>query len=155
MITSYHAKYFAYELTKRCASDSIEKLAAALSDAQVDLNPHQVEAALFAFRSPFSPGAILADEVGLGKTIEAGLLISHQRACPRLGGRGGRGPAGAEADHGERFSLPVSQLVSRCISLVHEGPRRLSICMIRWLGLFQDSFAHTRHPVIVIHDAPI
>src|SRR5687767_3552541 len=80
MLTAYHAKYFAYELTKRCASDSIEKLAAALSDAQVDLNPHQVEAALFAFRSPFSRGAILADEVGLGKTIEAGLLISQKWA---------------------------------------------------------------------------
>ena len=80
MLTAYHAKYFAFELTKRCASDSIEKLAAALSDAQVDLNPHQVEAALFAFRSPFSRGAILADEVGLGKTIEAGLLISQKWA---------------------------------------------------------------------------
>lgn len=80
MLTAYHAKYFAYELTKRCASDSIEKLAAALSDAQVDLNPHQVEAALFAFRNPFSRGAILADEVGLGKTIEAGLLISQKWA---------------------------------------------------------------------------
>jgi superfamily II DNA or RNA helicase len=80
MLTAYHAKYFAFELTKHCASDSIEKLAAALSDAQVDLNPHQVEAALFAFRSPFSRGAILADEVGLGKTIEAGLLISQKWA---------------------------------------------------------------------------
>ena len=80
MLTGYQAKYFAHELTKRCASDSIEKLAAALSDAQVDLNPHQVEAALFAFRSPFSRGAILADEVGLGKTIEAGLLISQKWA---------------------------------------------------------------------------
>lgn len=79
-LTSYHAKYFAYELTKRCASDNVEKLAAALSDAQVDLNPHQVEAALFAFRNPFSRGAILADEVGLGKTIEAGLLISQKWA---------------------------------------------------------------------------
>ncbi len=57
-LTFYHAKYFAHELTKRCASDSVEKLAAALSDAQVDLNPHQVEAALFAFRNPFSRGAI-------------------------------------------------------------------------------------------------
>lgn len=47
--TDYHAKYFAYELTKRCSSDNIEKLAGALVDAQVDLNPHQVEAALFAF----------------------------------------------------------------------------------------------------------
>jgi len=76
-ITDYHAKYLAHELTKRCASDSVEKLAGALADAQVDLNPHQVEAALFAFRNPFSKGAILADEVGLGKTIEAGLLISQ------------------------------------------------------------------------------
>ena len=46
-------------------------------DAQVDLNPHQVEAALFAFRSPLSRGAILADEVGLGKTIEAGIILSQ------------------------------------------------------------------------------
>ena len=79
-LTDYHAKYFAYELTKRCASDSVEKLAPVLADAQVDLNPHQVEAALFAFRSPFSRGAILADEVGLGKTIEAGLLLAQKWA---------------------------------------------------------------------------
>ena len=46
-------------------------------DAQVDLNPHQVEAALFAFKSPLSKGVILADEVGLGKTIEAGILLSQ------------------------------------------------------------------------------
>jgi len=49
-ITDYHAKYFAYELTKRCSSDSLEKLSSTLSNAQVDLNPHQIEAALFAFR---------------------------------------------------------------------------------------------------------
>lgn len=54
----------------------MEKLAASLADAQVDLNPHQVEAALFAFRSPLSKGAILADEVGLGKTIEAGTVCA-------------------------------------------------------------------------------
>ncbi len=79
-LTSYHAKYFAYELTKRSSSDSMQKLASTLVDAQVDLNPHQVEAALFAFRSPLSKGAILADEVGLGKTIEAGLVISQKWA---------------------------------------------------------------------------
>jgi SNF2 family DNA or RNA helicase len=76
----YHAKYFAYELTKRCPSDSAEKLAGALVDAQVDLNPHQIEASLFAFRSPLSRGALLADEVGLGKTIEAGLVLSQKWA---------------------------------------------------------------------------
>lgn len=79
-LTDYHAKYFAHELTKRCSSDSVGKLAASLADAQVDLNPHQIDAALFAFRSPLSKGAILADEVGLGKTIEAGILLSQKWA---------------------------------------------------------------------------
>lgn len=79
-LTEFHAKYFANELTRRHAADSVEKLASVLSDAQVDLNPHQVDAALFAFRNPFSKGAILADEVGLGKTIEAGLLLAQRWA---------------------------------------------------------------------------
>ena len=79
-ITDYQSMYLAYELTKRRASDSTEKLANAVSGAQVDLNPHQVEAALFAFRSPLSKGALLADEVGLGKTIEAGLVLAQQWA---------------------------------------------------------------------------
>lgn len=80
MICAHHAKYFACELTKRCSSDSLQKLAATLADAQVELNPHQIDAALFAFRSPLSKGAILADEVGLGKTIEAGILLSQKWA---------------------------------------------------------------------------
>lgn len=44
------------------------------------MNPHQVDAALFALKSPFSKGVLLADEVGLGKTIEAGLVISQRWA---------------------------------------------------------------------------
>lgn len=80
MSTPYHAKYFAHELTKRCSADSLEKLAGAVAGAQVDLNPHQVDAALFAFNSPLSKGALLADEVGLGKTIEAGLVLSQKWA---------------------------------------------------------------------------
>ena len=75
-LTDYHAKYYAYELTRRCPSDRVERIASTLMDAQVDLNPHQVDAALFAFRSPLSKGALLADEVGLGKTIEAGKGVS-------------------------------------------------------------------------------
>jgi len=79
-LTPYHAKYIAYELTRRCPSDSPERLAGALLDAKVDLNPHQLDAALFAFQSPLSRGALLADEVGLGKTIEAGLVVSQKWA---------------------------------------------------------------------------
>jgi superfamily II DNA or RNA helicase len=79
-MTAYHAAYLAYELTKRSAAGSVDRLAGALADAQVDLNPHQVDAAIFATRNPLSRGAILADEVGLGKTIEAGLLLSQRWA---------------------------------------------------------------------------
>lgn len=77
MITDYHAKYIATELTRRRPSNSGERLAVAVAGAQVDMNPHQVDAALFAFASPLSKGVVLADEVGLGKTIEAGLVISQ------------------------------------------------------------------------------
>jgi superfamily II DNA or RNA helicase len=82
MSTPYHAKFFAHELTLQRPSDSIDKLASSLSDirANVALNPHQVDAALFAFSSPLSKGAILADEVGLGKTIEAGIVLSQKWA---------------------------------------------------------------------------
>nr|WP_082889610.1 SNF2-related protein [Methylomonas koyamae] len=78
--TAYQSQYYAWLLTRRCAGDSVEALASTLVDAQVDLNPHQVEAALFACKNPLSRGVILADEVGLGKTIEAGLVISQHWA---------------------------------------------------------------------------
>lgn len=81
MIYSPHQlAYFAHQLTLRGPADSMDRMAGALLDAQVDLNPHQIEAALFATRNPLSKGAILADEVGLGKTIEAGLLIAQKWA---------------------------------------------------------------------------
>lgn len=80
MSTVYHAKYFAHELTRQSAHEGVEKISRSLFDASVDLNPHQIEAALFAFRSPLSKGVILADEVGLGKTIEAGLVLCQKWA---------------------------------------------------------------------------
>lgn len=79
-ITDHQAKYFAHELTRRYAPESGERLAGAVASAQVDLSPRQFDAALFAFSSPLAKGALLADEVGLGKTIEAGLVISQRWA---------------------------------------------------------------------------
>jgi hypothetical protein len=73
-LTAYHAKYFAHDLTRR-AANGLDRLSMSLFDAAVDLNPHQIEAALFALESPLSKGVLLADEVGLGKTIEAGIVL--------------------------------------------------------------------------------
>ncbi|WP_182342460.1 SNF2-related protein [Comamonas koreensis] len=75
MISAYHAKYYAQELTRRHAADGVDRLSQSLFDASVDLNPHQIEAALFALRNPLQEGVLLADEVGLGKTIEAALVV--------------------------------------------------------------------------------
>ena len=80
MLTPYQSQYAAWLLSRRMGLDSADLLATTLVDAQVDLNPHQVDAALFAFQSPLSKGVILADEVGLGKTIEAGLVIAQRWA---------------------------------------------------------------------------
>lgn len=79
-LTPHQSQYVAWLLTRRAAADTVESLASTLVDSQVDLNPHQVDAALFACRNPLSRGVILADEVGLGKTIEAGLVISQRWA---------------------------------------------------------------------------
>jgi ERCC4-related helicase len=73
-LTNHQAKYFAYDLTRKSTS-GLDRLSMALFDAAVDLNPHQIEAALFALQSPLSKGVILCDEVGLGKTIEAGIVM--------------------------------------------------------------------------------
>ena len=75
--TPYQARYFAEQITLHRSESSIEGLASAMSGAKIDLKPHQVDAALFALKSPLSTGALLADEVGLGKTIEAGLALAE------------------------------------------------------------------------------
>ena len=80
MISPVQQYYYAWELSHKKALSDETRFTGILSEAKVDLNPHQVEAALFAFRSPLSKGAILADEVGLGKTIEACILIAQSWA---------------------------------------------------------------------------
>ena len=75
--TPHQAKFFAHFLTRESMAEG-DGLAQSLSAARVDLNPHQVEAAMFALRSPLSKGVLLADEVGLGKTIEAALVITQR-----------------------------------------------------------------------------
>lgn len=80
-ITPHQALYYAQLLSSHSVGDRLESLSQSLLSAAVDINPHQVEAALFAFRSPLSKGVVLADEVGLGKTIEAGLVVGQYWAA--------------------------------------------------------------------------
>ncbi|MFH1742036.1 MAG: SNF2-related protein [bacterium] len=76
-VPSFVRRRWAEELLLQRSSRTGNRLTRSLEDASIDLLPHQVEAAAFALNRLFSGGAILADEVGLGKTIEAGLVISQ------------------------------------------------------------------------------
>lgn len=76
-LTDHQAKYFAHQLERSYSNDHVGKLAGLLFDAQVEPKPHQIDAALFALQTPYTKGVILADEVGLGKTIEAGIVIAQ------------------------------------------------------------------------------
>jgi SNF2 family DNA or RNA helicase len=80
MTSAYNARHSAHDLTRRSATTGVERLSRSSFDAGVDLNPHQIEAALSALRSPLSKGVLLADAVGLGKTIEAGLVLCQDWA---------------------------------------------------------------------------
>ena len=163
--TDYQAKYLAYELTRRCPSDSVEKLAGAVAGAQVDLNPHQVDAALFAFQSPLSKGAILADEVGLGKTIEAGLVIS-QKWAERKRRILIITPANLRKqwhqEMAEKFFLPCEILESKSYNAaIKKGHFRpfetqadaIVICSYQFAGTKAADVAHTAWDLVVIDEA--
>lgn len=82
MFTPHQSTYFAHWLTQ---SGKIEnQVSRAMASARVDMNPHQIDAACFALKSPLEKGVLLADEVGLGKTIEASLVMAQKWAeCKR------------------------------------------------------------------------
>ena len=124
--TPYHSQYLAHRITLEGVDD--DAFAKTLTTARVDMNPHQVDAALFALESPLNRGVILADEVGLGKTIEAALVIAQKWAERKrrilliL-------PASLRKQWSqelwEKFSLPVTIMETRTFSdRVKAGDRR-------------------------------
>jgi hypothetical protein len=72
--------YLAEDLVRRRRADEHRRYAASQRAARIDPNPHQIDAVIFALARLPDGGCILADEVGLGKTIEAGLVIAQLRA---------------------------------------------------------------------------
>lgn len=162
MPTDIHSKLYAHELRRRHASGDAEKLAGTLLDAQVDLNPHQVAAALFAFQSPLSKGAILADEVGLGKTIEAGLLLSQRWT------EGARRilvitPANLRKqwaqEMAEKFFLPTAILEAASYKrLANDGMRpfeqnAIILCSFPFAARHEEEIMTTRWDLAVIDEA--
>src|SRR5260370_4587428 len=77
---AFNRRILAEDLVRVRRPDDRERYAASQRQARIDPNPHQIDAVIFALRRLREGGCILADEVGLGKTIEAGLVIPRSRA---------------------------------------------------------------------------
>ena len=73
-------RLYAEELVRMRRADEQQRYVASQRAGRIDANPHQVDAVIFALQRIREGGCILADEVGLGKTIEAGLVIAQLRA---------------------------------------------------------------------------
>ena len=72
-----HRRYYAEDLVRLRRAGERRRQVASQRSGRVDPNPHQIDAVMFALRRIPHGGCILADEVGLGKTIEAGLVIAQ------------------------------------------------------------------------------
>src|ERR1700712_3843811 len=77
---AFNRRLLAEDLVRARRPDDRERYAASQRQARIDPNPHQIDAVIFALRRLQEGGCILADEVGLGKTIEAGVVIAQRRA---------------------------------------------------------------------------
>src|SRR5438477_12945051 len=76
-VHAFNQRILAEDLVRVRRPDDLERYAASQRQARIDPNPHQIEAVIFALSRLREGGCILADEVGLGKTIEAGLVVSQ------------------------------------------------------------------------------
>jgi len=163
MFTEYHAKYTAHDLTKLAPPGSEDQLSMSLFDASVDLNPHQIEAAMFALQSPLAEGALLADEVGLGKTIEAGIVLCQKWAerkrkliiiCPAAI----RQQWAAELTN--KFNLPAVVIDARTYrQMKAEGipfplsQKRIVILSYHYAAKLQDELRQVEWDLVVIDEA--
>ncbi|HEX5009337.1 MAG TPA: SNF2-related protein [Planctomycetota bacterium] len=162
-VTPHQSAYFGHALTLASPAGTVAGLSRSIAGARVDLNPHQVDAALFALRSPLSRGVLLADEVGLGKTIEAGIVISqrwaerHRRVLLVV-------PATLrkqwEQELAEKFLLPAVVMDSRAFGAAVEAgvanpfeADRLVICSYQFAAAHQAEVALVPWDLVVIDEA--
>lgn len=162
-ITPYHAKYYAHELSIRHANSGVDRLSQSLFDASVDLNPHQIEAALFALNNPLTKGVVLADEVGLGKTIEAGLVLcqlwaEHKRRLLIICPASLRRQWAQELK--EKFNLPSVVLDARTWSTLQKdgiynplNNKQIVICSYHYAARLEEKLIAEPWNLVVIDEA--
>lgn len=161
-LSALQQKYFAWDLSHKKSTGDDSRFTGVLSEARVDLNPHQVDAALFAFKSPLSKGAILADEVGLGKTIEAGIILSqswaeHRRRILIVVPASLRNQWNLELR--EKFFLPSTVLIRSSYDDLIQLKKRpfeqdaIIICSYHFAAKHADEIHSTNWDLVVLDEA--
>lgn len=74
-LSPFHALYTARQLAEHAFGT--QRLVPAYASSDIEVYPYQIASAIFALRSPYLKGAVLADEGSLGKTYEALLIVSQ------------------------------------------------------------------------------
>ena len=78
MFAPHQTQYFAWQLTRRLSSGDEDTLNGTIVDTPIDVDALQVGAVMFAFKNPFSDGALPADAEGLGKILETDPVIAQE-----------------------------------------------------------------------------
>lgn len=150
------AKYWALEVLSSANQTDIGNISGSLETSKIDLNPHQIDAALFALKSPLSKGVILADEVGLGKTIEAGIVISEYFS------RGNTkilvvAPASLcqqwQVELTEKFDLPVRVIDTKNYQEEMRGFQGIVVCSYNCAVQLKSIFKSIEWDLVVIDEA--
>ena len=163
MDSSFAAKYLSENLTVKHFGDGTDRIGETLYNSKISLNPHQIQAALFAFASPVSKGVMLCDEVGLGKTIEAGIVIS-QYWCERKRNIIVITPASLTrqwaSELEEKFSLPsvvvdkkyYNAEIRKGVINPFEVKNKILIMSINFASNMHDEIKHSKIDLVVIDE---
>lgn len=164
METSYSARYLAEKLNLMHYGDDTDRIGKTLFDSKISLNPHQIQAALFVFSSPLSKGVMLCDEVGLGKTIEAGIVIS-QFWCERKRNIIVIAPASLTrqwaAELEDKFNI-FSCIMDRKVFLSEvkkgnkypfEGKNKVIIMSMNFASLYSDYINASKIDLVILDEA--
>lgn len=162
MFTPHQSTYFAHWLTQ--TGKIANQVSRAMASARVDMNPHQIEAACFALKSPLEKGVLLADEVGLGKTIEACLVMAqkwaeNKRSILLIAPASLRKQWHQEL--ADKFELPSAVIDSKVegelrkqgISNPFEQEGRIVICSYEYVALRKDKVALVSWDLVVFDEA--
>lgn len=164
MESCFSARYLAEKISLNHYGDNADRISQTLFNSKISLNPHQIQAALFAFSSPISKGVMLCDEVGLGKTIEAGIVIS-QYWCEKKRNILVIAPAALTrqwaSELEEKFNIP-SEVIDRKYynNQIHhgnlrpfEGKNKVLIMSINFASNMNDEIRTSKIDLVVIDEA--